>query len=95
MPPATPTGSLLASAPLDLSAVPPLPADTASAPAETLDPAVTLANAKADEIIEKYRATEALDPAATKRGCLVLFGAVFVLGATILLAIYYFGYVRK
>lgn len=58
------------------------------------NPAVALAHAKADEIIEQYRATEALDPASTKRGCLLLMGAVFAIGGAILLAIYYFGYAR-
>lgn len=72
------------------------PTDASPAPAGAeADPGVALANARADEIIEKYRATEALDPAATKRGCLVLFGALFVLGGALLLAIYYFGYNPK
>lgn len=72
----------------------PLHAEVPAPVAEELDPAVVLANARADEIIEKYRATEALDPAATKRGCLVLFGALFVLVGAAVLAIYYFGYAR-
>lgn len=59
------------------------------------DPGLALAHARADEIIEKYRATEALDPKATKRGCLVLFGALFALGGAILLAIYYFRYAKN
>jgi hypothetical protein len=58
------------------------------------DPALLLANSRADEIIERYRATEAIDPKAAKRGCLVLLGAALVLGGAALLAIYYFGYVR-
>lgn len=58
------------------------------------NPAVALANKKADEIIELYRATEALDPSSTKRGCLLLIGAMFALGGVVLLAIYYFGYAR-
>ncbi len=58
------------------------------------NPAVALANKKADEIIEQYRATEALDPSSTKRGCLLLIGAVFALGGAVVLAIYYFGYAR-
>lgn len=89
---------------------PPLPQDGAPAPSLAVaaapltssadlappeDPALALANSRADEIIEKYRATEALDPRAAKRGCLVLFGAFCVLGAATLLAIYYFGYVHK
>jgi hypothetical protein len=59
------------------------------------DPAIALANTRADEIIEKYRATEALDPTAAKRGCLLLLGTFSLLGAATLLAIYYFGYVQK
>jgi hypothetical protein len=71
------------------------PAAAADAPAEEpIDPVLALANARADEIIEKYRATEALDPNAAKRGCLVLCGALFVLGGATLLAIYYFGYMH-
>ncbi len=58
------------------------------------NPAVTLAHKKAEEIIAQYRATEALDPASTKRGCLLLIGAVFALCGAVLLAIYYFGYAR-
>lgn len=58
------------------------------------NPAVALANAKADEIIERYRATEAPDPGSARRGCLLLIGAVFALGGAVLLAIYYFGYAR-
>lgn len=69
-------------------------APEAPASAEAADPVLALANARADEIIEKYRATEALDPNEAKRGCIVLFAAFFVLGAAALLAIYYFGYMR-
>ena len=58
------------------------------------NPAVALANAKADEIIERYRATEAPDPGSARRGCLLLIGAMFALGGAVLLAIYYFGYAR-
>jgi hypothetical protein len=64
-------------------------------PAAEIDPALALANARADEIIEKYRATEALDPKAARRGCLVLFGAAFALLGALLLAIYYFGYMQN
>jgi hypothetical protein len=67
-----------------------------SANAETqLDPSVALANTRADEIIEKYRATEALDPQAAKRGCLTLFGAAFALAGIVVLAIYYFRYAKN
>jgi hypothetical protein len=59
--------------------------------AQAADPVLALANARADEIIEKYRATDALDPNVAKRGCLVLFVAFFVLGVLALLAIYHFG----
>jgi len=77
--------------PLDLSSAPP-----AIPPATTdPEPGVAMAHARADEIIEKYRATEALDPKATKRGCLVLFGALFALVGAALLAIYYFGYAKN
>jgi hypothetical protein len=58
------------------------------------NPAVALANKRADEIIEQYRATEALDPSSTKRGCLLLIGGIFALGGAVLMAIYYFGYAR-
>jgi hypothetical protein len=72
---------------------PPADAELAAAePAAEIDPAVALANARADEIIEKYRATEALDPLAAKRGCLVLFGAFMVLLGATVLAIYFFHY---
>ena len=59
------------------------------------DAAIALAQTRADEIIEKYRATEALDPRAAKRGCLVLFGAFFAFAGFVILAIYYFRYVRN
>ncbi len=76
---------------LDLSSAPPaIPSATTAH-----EPGVAMAHARADEIIEKYRATEALDPKATKRGCLVLFGALFALVGAGLLAIYYFGYAKN
>ena len=68
------------------------PAPTAATEA---DPALVLANTRADEIIEKYRATEALDPQSTKRGCLLLIGAAFAVVGAVMLAIYYFGYASK
>jgi len=71
----------------------PIPAPASIISAD--DPGLALANARADEIIEKYRATEALDPQATRRGCLVLFGALFALGGAALLAIYYFRYAKN
>ena len=77
------------------TALPNTPAEALPAEPVNQDPSIVLANARADEIIEKYRATEALDPQSTKRGCLVLFGAIFVLGGALLLAIYYFGYASK
>ncbi len=72
-------------------AAPAAPSAGAGTETESADPALALANARADEIIEKYRATEALDPNEAKRGCLILFVAFFVLGAVTLIAIYYLG----
>ena len=63
--------------------------------ASSEDAALALAQTRADEIIEKYRATEALDPRAAQRGCLGLFGALFALAGFVILAIYYFRYVRN
>lgn len=75
----------------------PTPRATTPAPStvEEGDPAITLANTRADEIIEKYRATEALDPVAAKRGCLVFFAAGCALLGAVILTIYYFRYVRN
>lgn len=84
-----------APAPAPVPATTTLAAEASPSPAVDLDPSLVLANTRADEIIEKYRATEALDPRAAKRGCLVLFGAIFILGAVTLFAVYYFGYASK
>ncbi|MEO0055318.1 MAG: hypothetical protein RLZZ50_1265, partial [Verrucomicrobiota bacterium] len=43
---------------------------------------------------EQDRATEALDPSSTRRGCLLLIGGICALGGAVLMAIYYFGYAR-
>lgn len=75
---------------------PPQPPAAVPAPAAPqADPGIALANTRADEIIEKYRATEALDPQAARRGCLTLFGAAFALAGFVLLAIYYFRYAKN
>lgn len=46
----------------------------------------------ADEIIARYQHDEALRPEDTKRGCLILAGAVFVLMAAAFLISYWFFY---
>jgi hypothetical protein len=85
------------SSPAPSSAPPSAPMTEASTinVATPVDPSVALANTRADEIIEKYRATEALDPQAAKRGCLTLFGAAFALAGFVVLAIYYFRYAKN
>lgn len=50
--------------------------------------ALAAANARADEIIATYTATERLDPAAARKGCLQLAVAVGLLGIATVLAIY-------
>jgi hypothetical protein len=92
--PASPPASVVPAAPVD-NETPSASSASNATPEPDLDPAVALANARADEIIERYRATEAYDPATAKRGCLVLVGALFALGGAVILAIYYFGYANR
>lgn len=61
-------------------------------PPEPAPESLTEANSRADEIIERYRATEALNPAETKRSCLLLMAATFLLGTAILLGVYLLHY---
>lgn len=93
--PPTPATSAGLPETVDLERAPSSPPVSSPPALPEADPSVVLANARADEIIERYRATEALDPAATKRGCLLVIGALFALGGAVLLAIYYFGYLRN
>ena len=68
----------------------PNPAPVPDSPAliEPAPEALAAANARADEIIATYAATERLDPAAARKGCLQLAAAVFLLGVAAVLAIY-------
>jgi hypothetical protein len=68
---------------------------TPPSPAPPADPHLALAHARADDIIERYRSTEALDPASTRRGCITLFVGLLALGFLVILAVYYFRYMPK
>lgn len=75
-----------------------VPAGPASAPSsaivdspsliEPAPEALAAANARADEIIATYAATERLDPAAARKGCLQLALAFGLLGIAGILAVY-------
>lgn len=69
----------------------PTSADSPTAPSEQSD-AVALANARADEIINRYRTVEALNPADTKRSCLLLIIAVLLFSTAIIIGIYLLRY---
>lgn len=89
----TPFESLSAATPTpagEPSASSPSPAPVPDSPAliEPAPEALAVANARADEIIATYAATERLDPAAARKGCLQLATAVFLLGVAGVLAIY-------
>jgi hypothetical protein len=67
---------------------PPPPVPDSPALIEPAPEALAAANARADEIIATYAATERLDPAAARKGCIQLAAAVFLLGVAGVLAIY-------
>jgi hypothetical protein len=60
--------------------------------AEPVPEAVALANKRADEIIANYAATDRFDPESTRRGCILLASAVFLIGAATLIGIYLLNY---
>jgi hypothetical protein len=89
---ASPTPPAL-SAPVAPSAVASAVTDaTAPELSEPISPAVAAANQRADAIIEKYRTTEAINPAQTKRGCLLSFIAFMLFSIAGVLAIYLLNY---
>lgn len=80
---ATPVATLPSS-----SSSSPAPVPNSPALIEPAPEALAAANARADEIIANYAATERLDPVAARQGCLQLAAAVFLLGVAGVLAIY-------
>jgi hypothetical protein len=68
----------------------PIPAATA-ADTEFPDP-LAEANSRADEIINRYRSAEALNPADTKRSCLLLMAAVLLFSTAIIIGVYLLRY---
>lgn len=73
----------------------PVPAPASPSPSSPPAPAIALstdptrepapealaaANARADEIIAQHAATDRFDPQSTRRGCILLASAVFLLG---------------
>lgn len=76
----------------------PTPADETAAPAAASTPPPAAddpraqAEARADEILAEYAATDRFDPASARRGCIQLTLAVFALGALCLLGIYFWRY---
>lgn len=60
----------IAATPVQVSALGPQPTEDALA----------AANARADEIIAQHAATDRFDPHSTRRGCILLASAVFLLG---------------
>jgi hypothetical protein len=59
---------------------------------EPVSEAVVLANKRADEIIAQYAATDRFNPESTRRSCLLLAIAAFLIGTATLIGIYLFNY---
>ena len=78
------------------------PAPTPAAPSPESPPALSndyaptdplaQANARADEIIERYRSSEALNPADTRRSCLLLSIAMLLFSTAVIIGIYLIRY---
>ena len=83
-----------ASAPATLPVEPAVADAAASAPPPNTDEPdpVTVANARANEILERYAATDRFDADSTRRGCLLFAVATLVLGLGGLFLIYVLRY---
>lgn len=80
------------SAPTPAALTPPAqPSSSLAIEPAVLDP-VAQANARADEIINRYRDTEALNPADTRRSCLLLLAAALLLSTALVIGIYWLRY---
>ena len=68
-------------------------AEASQTPSDTAEPdPVTVANARANEILERYAATDRFDAESTRRGCLLFAIATLVLGLGGLFLIYVLRY---
>jgi hypothetical protein len=92
----SPPQPIITAAPAAIAVAAVAPAPAADEPAEPapepVSEAVALANKRADEIIANYAATESFNPESTRRSCLLLAIAVFLIGSAALIGIYLFNY---
>ena len=70
------------------ASTPESPSSVPSGLPEAAPAALAEANARADEIIAKYSATDRFDEQGAKRGCILLAVAVFLLGTAGLMTVY-------
>lgn len=94
-PPAIPAASAAPATPATIDLAPAAAAPAPAFPEPTPEPvseAVAVANKRADEIIANYAATESFNPESTRRSCLLLAIAAFLIGTATLIGIYLLNY---